>query len=401
MSNVIYDLKKGLRKRVVNITPVWFAMTMGTGILSILLFNCPYQFNGLQTISGVVFGINVVLFVVLLLMTIARYAIWPSMLPLMLVNPVNVFLATLTMGFSTIIVCIVDFLVPRYGYNFALLSYVFWYINVAMSIITCIGIPFIQMSRQTLENSQIFATALLPTVSTIVCASTGAAVATVLPENQAIVTITICYILLGMGVPMSLIVLANYTSRLMLFKIPPAAVISSTFIPIGPCGQSAYAILKLARNLTDIANERGLVPFTSVEDPELAKFAASALQTASIPFALIIWGFGCLWLALAIISFFDTMISKRIPINLSLWGCTFPIGTLALSAQELGKEMNVTGMKVVSVILLITLVIIWLILMALTFYNGVIRDKWFSSPCLSDAGGTPPSMHDVEFNRKY
>lgn len=80
---------------------------------------------------------------------------------------------------------------------------------------------------------------------------------------------------------------------------------------------------------------------------------------------------------------------------------SFPIGTLALSAQELGKEMNVTGMKVVSVILLITLVIIWLILMALTFYNGVIRDKWFSSPCLSDAGGTPPSMHDVEFNRKY
>ena len=135
MSNVIYDLKKGLRKRVVNITPVWFAMTMGTGILSILLFNCPYQFNGLQTISGVVFGINVVLFVVLLLMTIARYAIWPSMLPLMLVNPVNVFLATLTMGFSTIIVCIVNFLVPRYGYNFILLSYIFWIFNYILQTV--------------------------------------------------------------------------------------------------------------------------------------------------------------------------------------------------------------------------------------------------------------------------
>lgn len=81
---------------------------------------------------------------------------------------------------------------------------------------------------------------------------------------------------------------------------------------------------------------------------------------------------------------------------------SFPIGTLALSAQELGKEMNVTGMKVVSVILLIILVAIWIVLMTLTFYNGVIRDKWFNSPCLSDAGGTPPSIHEVEFNnRKY
>ncbi|EOQ98905.1 Sulfite efflux pump SSU1 [Wallemia ichthyophaga EXF-994] len=174
------------------------------------------------------------------------------------------------------------------------------------------------MSRQNVENRQIFATALLPTVSTIVAASTGASVANVLPDSQARITIVISYILLGMGLPISVLLMANYSYRLILFKLPQPAFISSTFITIGPCGH-------------------------------------------------------------------------------------FPIGTLALSAQELGKEMDSTGMKVVGTILMMLLLIIWLLLFPVTLYFSVIKDSWFTSPCLSEVGGQPPSFEEVDFikNRKY
>ena len=81
---------------------------------------------------------------------------------------------------------------------------------------------------------------------------------------------------------------------------------------------------------------------------------------------------------------------------------SFPIGTLALSAQELGRDMDMVGMKVVSVILMMLLVVIWVFLFPTTVYYGVIKDTWFASPCLAEVGGSPPTLDDVVFNnRKY
>lgn len=42
---------------------------MGTGIVSILLYNLPYQFNGLHIIAVVVFCLNVALFLSFLTMS--------------------------------------------------------------------------------------------------------------------------------------------------------------------------------------------------------------------------------------------------------------------------------------------------------------------------------------------
>jgi tellurite resistance protein TehA-like permease len=43
---------------------------MGTGICSILLYNLPYQFNGLHIIADVVFVLNIVLFLAFLLLSL-------------------------------------------------------------------------------------------------------------------------------------------------------------------------------------------------------------------------------------------------------------------------------------------------------------------------------------------
>ena len=50
------------RRRILNFTPSWFSVNMGTGITSILLHNLPYQFNGLKVIGIVVFLFNISLF---------------------------------------------------------------------------------------------------------------------------------------------------------------------------------------------------------------------------------------------------------------------------------------------------------------------------------------------------
>lgn len=109
---------------------------------------------------------------------------------------------------------------------------------------------------------------LLPVVSTIVAASTGAVVADYLPTPQLSLWTIIgsyilrssvilmlrmhwviekltyfflaSYILWGLGILFSMIILAVYFKRLALYKLPPKAMIVSTCIPLGPMGQGGF-----------------------------------------------------------------------------------------------------------------------------------------------------------------
>lgn len=82
---------------------------------------------------------------------------------------------------------------------------------------------------------------LLPIVSCIVAASSGAIVAEILPNAQyALWTIIASYVLWGIGLPLALMVMVIYLQRLTLHKLPPKAVIVSVFLPLGPLGQGGY-----------------------------------------------------------------------------------------------------------------------------------------------------------------
>ena len=51
---------------------------MGTGISAVLLNQLPYQFTGLREISIAVFLLNVALFTVFFVASVARYIAYPS-----------------------------------------------------------------------------------------------------------------------------------------------------------------------------------------------------------------------------------------------------------------------------------------------------------------------------------
>lgn len=82
---------------------------------------------------------------------------------------------------------------------------------------------------------------LLPIVSCIVAASSGAIVAEILPNAQyALWTIITSYVLWGIGLPLALMVMVIYLQRLTLHNLPPKAALVSVFLPLGPLGQGGY-----------------------------------------------------------------------------------------------------------------------------------------------------------------
>ena len=136
---------------------------MGTGIVSILLHNLPYNGHWLYWISVVIFALNVLLFCAFLIISILRYAIYPEIWVAMIKHPAqSLFIGTFPMGLATIINMIVFVCVPAWGDKTIYLArslsryllwtshmltsgqaWTLWWIDAVIAISTCFGLPFV------------------------------------------------------------------------------------------------------------------------------------------------------------------------------------------------------------------------------------------------------------------
>lgn len=92
----------GWRRIVRNFTPSWFAVNMGTGIVSILLCSLPYTTSWVPYVADAFFALNVCLFLIFTAITLARYLLYPEIWAAMLNHPgQSLFLGTFPMGLAS------------------------------------------------------------------------------------------------------------------------------------------------------------------------------------------------------------------------------------------------------------------------------------------------------------
>ena len=136
--------ERGWRRVVRNFTPSWFAVNMGTGIVSILLHNLPYNGPWLQYISYIFFTLNVALFVLFLYISLLRYTLYPKIWKAMIRHPAqSLFLGCFPMGLATIINMICFVCVPQWGGEWWRVAWALWWIDAAIAIATCMYLPFV------------------------------------------------------------------------------------------------------------------------------------------------------------------------------------------------------------------------------------------------------------------
>ncbi|OQE04421.1 hypothetical protein PENVUL_c033G09675 [Penicillium vulpinum] len=363
----------GWRHLVRNFTPAWFSVNMGTGIVSTLLNTLPYNGRWLYWISVVIFCLNVLLFIIFLAITILRYILYPKAFYLMVTHPSqSLFVGTLPMGFATIINMVCYVCVPAWGNWAAYFALGLWIVDAVLAVMTCFGIPFIVMTRTAhTEIQEMGAAWLLPIVSCVVAAASGAIVADVLPNPQhALGTIIASYFLWGIGVPLAMMVIVIYLLRLMLYKLPPRAVIVSTFLPLGPLGQGGFGIQKLG-----LAAQK-VFPLTGTLRPG----TGDIFYDIGFMMGLLMWSFGCLWLFFAMAAIIR---SRKIPFNLGWWAFTFPLGVFTTCTIQLGKEMPSRFFKVLGTILAVCVLLKWIVVSLFTL-KGAFNRSLFVAPCLAD-----------------
>ncbi|KAL2038915.1 hypothetical protein N7G274_008255 [Stereocaulon virgatum] len=369
--------QRGWRKVIRNFTPSWFSVIMGTGIVSILLHNLPYNGIWLYWISIIIFALNVFLFSVFLLISILRYTIYPEIWFAMIRHPAqSLFLGTFPMGLATIVNMTVFVCVPAWGPWAITLAWTLWWIDVVIAVFTCFYLPFVIMYFHKTELSSMTAAWLLPIVATIVAAASGGVVAELLPNpNHALWTVVISYILWGTGVPLAMVVLVIYFQRLTVHKLPPREVIVSVFLPLGPLGQGGFGVMQLGKVALRI--------FPKTRTLEAAGGSAGEiLYVVGWLMALVMWGFAVVWLFFALAS----ISRSKFPFNMGWRGFTFPLGVFTVSTTTLGKEIPSAFFDVLGTIFSVSVTLLWIIVAGGTIRKLTTGQLLFA-PCLKDVEG--------------
>ena len=174
----------------------------------------------------------------------------------------------------------------------------------------------------------------------------------------------------GMAVPMCFCVLVIYYQRLALHKMPPREVIVSAFLPIGPLGFGGYTILYLGKRAAVI------FPQTNTIDP----LAGQIAHVLGFFVALIMWGWGVVWFALAVASIYK---SRPFPFNMGWWGFIFPLGVFSASTILIGETLPSLFFRVLGTIFSTIVIILWIFVASKTA-KGAWEGHLFNAPCLAN-----------------
>jgi tellurite resistance protein TehA-like permease len=179
---------------------------------------------------------------------------------------------------------------------------------------------------------------LLPVVSTIVASASGGIIAEVLPNpDHALWTVIVSYILWGTGAPLAMTILVVYFSRLTIHHLPSREIIVSVFLPLGPLGQGGFAVMQLGKVAMQLFPKTGTL---------LGLSSGETLYNVGFLMAIIMWGYGIVWLFFAVAS----ISRSKFPFNMGWWGFTFPLGVFAIATDTFGKELPSTFFNVLGTV---------------------------------------------------
>lgn len=362
--------RKNVPKEIIrHFTPSWFSVTMGTGVLSILLYTFPFQFYGLPTIALVLYIANVVIFSIFFIITCLRYIMFPSIFQLMMKHSAqSLFIGTLPMGLTTITNFTILAIAGKYDWGMNL-AFVLWCVEFVFTMFSCIAVPFYIIVHHNHQLESMNGTWLLPIVPAVVTSASGGLLANHIDENRGFIVLIISYITMGMGLCLALSIISIYFYRLAVHNLPPKEVIISSFLPLGPLGQGAYGMIQLGSAAQRLFGDKYIMGL------------GNTAYGAGFIAALILWGYGFWYLCVAVFSVGNT-VKQRIPFNMGWWGLTFPLGVFTAATVSIGNVLDSMFFLVLGAMLTCILVVIWLAVTAKTL-KGALSGEMFYAPCLT------------------
>ena len=343
------------------IAPNWFAATMGTGVVSLVLgrfADIPLLYGLAQTL----WLANILLFALLGALYAAQWLFHFDQARQIAEHPVlSMGLGTIPMGLATIGNGFLLFGPALLGPRSVEIAQLIWWVDCGLALACGLGVPFLMFTRQTHSYEQMTGLWLLPIVAAEVAAVSGLLLAGHLPPADQPGVLLASLVLWSCSVPLALGLVVVLVVRMIVHSLPPASLAPTCWLALGPIGTGALGMALVSQ----------LAP-TALAGTALAPLAP-ALAGACLLLATLLWGYGLWWVGLA------SLITARyftaaVPFNPGWWGYVFPLGVFTLSTLVLAGIWNSVALQALGIGLVVTLCCIWMVV-ALRTLSSVWRSS--------------------------
>ncbi|WP_423958105.1 TDT family transporter [Bradyrhizobium sp.] len=363
---------KPLAEIVRNFTPNWFAATMGTGALALVLDQLPLAVVGLHAVAVSLWLLNIGLFALFGLLYATRWILFFDEARRIFQHPVmSMFFGTIPMGLATIVNGFLAFGVHLIGEQAIGIAHGLWWLDATMSVACGVAIPYFMFTRQEHSMEKLTAVWLLPIVACEVAAASAGLLAPHLATSEALLVLVLGYVLWAFSVPLAMTMLVLLILRLVLHKLPERDMGVSAWLALGPIGTGALGLLVLGGDAPAVFAANGHAGIGDVA------FGLGVIG------GIVFWGYGAWWLALAILKTVRYL-REGLPFNLGWWGFTFPLAVYTLATLALHRATGLALFSVTAGLLTICLTVFWIIVATRTF-NGARTTALFSAPCLENS----------------
>ena len=345
--------------------PNWYASVMGTGIVANAGATLSLRIPGLRVYATVMWALAAAALIGLTAAWAVHWFRYPGRARGHARNPVMAQfwgappMALMTVGTGTL-------LLGRglIGTTAAVdADWVLWISGTALGLVTACWIPYLMMTRHEIGPDAAFGGWLMPVVPPMVSAANGALLIPFVAPGQGRLTLMLaCYAMFGITLFASVIIITQIWARLVTHKIGPAAMVPTLWIVLGPLGQSVTASGNLGTQAATVMH---------------APYAAGAAVFALL-YGVPTWGFGMLWLALAVAITVRTA-RHGLPFTLTWWSFTFPVGTMVTGTIALAARTQAEVFRWGAVVLYALLVAAWLTV-AIRTARGSLSGRLFLPP---------------------
>lgn len=226
--------------------PGWFAVTMGTGVLALVLGNLPGPLVALRPLGEVVWALDLVLFLAFSLLFIGRLVAFPETIGPMLAHPVqSMFLGAIPMGMATLINGLVLYGGPRWGEAAYTLAHGLWWLDMLLALGSALLVPYLMFTHQRHALESLTAVWLLPIVAPEVAAASAGVLAPHLAPELARPLLVSGYLLWGLSLTLAFSLITLVLLRLALHKLPDTAFAATSWLPLGPLATGCLGLMTL------------------------------------------------------------------------------------------------------------------------------------------------------------
>ena len=266
-------------------TPNWFAMTMGTGVLALVIAHLPWALPGQMLLAEALWLFGVALFALFALLFLTRVLLHRDTLWPMLLHPVqSMFLGAIPMGLAVLISGLVQFGPARWGDGVYALAHALWWLDAAMALGSALLVPYLMFTRQSHALEKMTAVWLLPIVAPEVAAGAAGALAPHLDPAAARLVLVVGFILWGMSLALAFSLITLVLLRLALHKLPDTDFAATSWLPLGPLATGCLGLLTMGQ----------AAPAAFTGTPLAA--AAELAHGIGLVGGLALWGAGLWWL---------------------------------------------------------------------------------------------------------